>query len=231
MAFMFDASSLATQFMVLCLGASFLSLLPLHRLSRWLPAPDPATPIAVDTTLGSDIIRIQDKSQLDREQNRELDRSIDTPAESPALTPAQAAPATAPAPDIKPMAELIVDLSDRRLYWHLDDQLYKSYPIAVGQKGWETPRGIFHVLYKKKDPSWQHPIMPDRIVPPGPDNPLGAAWIGFLVNGNQQIGFHGTSDESGIGQAISHGCIRLRNADILELYEAAEVGWVVRIRS
>lgn len=248
---MFDASSLTTQFMVLCLGASALSLLPLHHLQQWLLGIDREEVLEVVAPVPSpEIIRIQDPAQQPRDvppDRLAADRSPSDRRSNPDPPPdPTAAPQTAAAlaPPAKPdtaatsaiatplaMAELIVDLSDRTLYWQIDDELYKSYPIAIGQEGWETPRGIFHVLYKKKNPSWQHPIIPNHVIPPGPDNPLGAAWIGFFVDGNQQIGFHGTSDEAAIGQAVSHGCIRLRNADILELYESVEVGWVVRVRS
>lgn len=146
-------------------------------------------------------------------------------------TQPQPTPSASPEPILKPIPELIVDLSDRRLYWYIGQQLHRSYPIAIGQEGWETPLGIFHVLYKRENPSWRHPILRDTVIPPGPDNPLGAAWIGFFVNGQQHIGFHGTPQEELLGQAVSHGCIRMRNPDILELYQAVELGWVVRVRS
>jgi hypothetical protein len=60
--------------------------------------------------------------------------------------------------------------------------------------------------------------------PPGPENPLGARWIGFWTDGNNAIGFHGTPHEHLIGQAVSHGCVRMRNTDVIELYERIRVG-------
>ncbi len=225
---MFDASSLTTQFMVLCLGASVLSLLPLHQWHQWLTGADRTANLPLPPP-SPDIIRIQDHNSPSFPPSQV--QAPSTPAADPSPTPPTHSKIATSLAMADAMAELIVDLSDRTLYWYIDNELYKSYPIAIGQAGWETPRGIFHVLYKKKNPSWQHPIIPNHIIPPGPDNPLGAAWIGFFVDGNQQIGFHGTFDETAIGQAVSHGCIRLRNADILELYESVEVGWVVRVRS
>jgi L,D-transpeptidase ErfK/SrfK len=125
--------------------------------------------------------------------------------------------------------ELIVDLSDRQLYLYQGKKLEEAYPIAIGQVGWETPKGIFQVMEMKRDPAWIHPIT-GRVVPAGEDNPLGEAWIGFWYNQGYHIGFHGTAQNAEMGQAISHGCVRLRNADILELYDRVEVGWVVTVR-
>ncbi|KKJ01371.1 L,D-transpeptidase [Prochlorothrix hollandica] len=216
-----NASSLATQVMVLCFGASLLSLLPLHSVSRWITGQSIA------------LARSEQTQPNTQPSTSNLIRIGDSP---PPLGDAAAPPAVEADPPLAqpPRAtvpELVVDLSDRRLYWQENGQVYKSYPIAVGQDGWETPVGVFHVLYTKKNPSWQHPIIRDKVVPPGPDNPLGAAWIGFFVDGKQHIGFHGTPNEDLLGQAVSHGCIRMRNQDILELYGAVEEGWVVRVRS
>ncbi|WP_448572469.1 L,D-transpeptidase, partial [Trichothermofontia sp.] len=62
------------------------------------------------------------------------------------------------------------------------------------------------------------------VIPPGPDNPLGPRWIGFWTDGKNFIGFHGTPNESLIGQAVSHGCVRMRNQDIQALYAQVEMG-------
>ncbi|MGF1478651.1 MAG: L,D-transpeptidase [Cyanophyceae cyanobacterium] len=127
-----------------------------------------------------------------------------------------------------PQAEirLVIRLSDRRVYLYSDEELTASYPIAVGKRGWETPTGVFAVRQKLKNPAWEHPWT-GEIVPPGPNNPLGAGWVGFWTDGVNSIGFHGTPDESLIGQAVSHGCVRMRNADVLALYEQVEVGTLV----
>ncbi|MEL7333315.1 MAG: L,D-transpeptidase, partial [Cyanobacteria bacterium J06560_2] len=66
-------------------------------------------------------------------------------------------------------------------------------------------------------------------IPPGPDNPLGDRWIGFWSNGEAQIGFHGTNQEELIGEAVSHGCVRMRNRDIKKLYELVEIGTPVEV--
>jgi lipoprotein-anchoring transpeptidase ErfK/SrfK len=126
--------------------------------------------------------------------------------------------------------ELVVDLSDRQLYLYQGSQLHRTYDVAIGKEDWQTPIGVFHIMHKRKNPTWQHPIS-GKIVPPGPENPLGAAWIGFWVDGGYQIGFHGTLETASIGKAISHGCLRMHNQDILELFDQVEEGWTVIVRS
>ena len=125
--------------------------------------------------------------------------------------------------------KLLVDLSDRQVYVYREEQLVSSYPIAIGQAGWETPSGSFQVLAMQRDPKWQHPIT-GEVVPAGADNPLGRRWIGFLDAGRTHIGFHGTNQEDLIGQAVSHGCIRMRNRDVLALYEQVAPGTTVNVR-
>lgn len=126
-------------------------------------------------------------------------------------------------------SRLVVDLSEAEVYVYWGEQRQASYPIAVGQPGWETPTGTFKVLQKQKNPVWQQPITGD-LIPAGSDNPLGDRWIGFWSDQRHQIGFHGTNDETLVGQAISHGCLRMRNADIQALYEQVSVGTPVIVR-
>lgn len=126
--------------------------------------------------------------------------------------------------------ELLVSLRDRKVSVYKDGAILQSYDIAVGQEDWPTPTGEFQVQRLQMFPAWQHPITGD-IVPPGPDNPLGTRWIGFWAQENWQIGFHGTNQTELIGQAVSHGCIRMRNDDIEALFDLVQVGTVVRIES
>jgi lipoprotein-anchoring transpeptidase ErfK/SrfK len=118
---------------------------------------------------------------------------------------------------------LVVKLSDRHVYLYKDDKILNQYPLAVGQDGWETPPGPHRILDKEQNPAWIHPITGVES-PPGPDNPLGKAWIGFWTDGKTEIGFHGTNQEELIGQAVSHGCLRMRNEDIEDLYAQVDVG-------
>lgn len=118
---------------------------------------------------------------------------------------------------------LVLSLSERRVRLYRDDHEVVSYPVAVGKAGWETPRGQFKIYQKVVNPTWRHPWN-GSLVGPGPDNPLGYRWAGFLDRGSEAFGFHGTTNESLIGQAVSHGCVRMRNADIEALFEQIEVG-------
>lgn len=129
----------------------------------------------------------------------------------------------------KSSATLTIDLSDRRVYLYREQQIVTSYLIAVGQTGWETPLGSFHILEMQRDPKWQHPIT-GEVIPPGSANPLGKRWIGFSHEGRAHIGFHGTNQEELIGQAVSHGCIRMRNRDVVALYDQVEPGTPVNVR-
>ena len=125
--------------------------------------------------------------------------------------------------------QLVLRLSDRRVYLFKEGLEVASYPVAVGKAGWETPQGKFEVMQKIPDPVWQHPWN-GTLVGPGPRNPLGRRWLGFASKGSNLYGFHGTIDESLIGQAVSHGCVRMRNADIEALFELVEVGTPVLVK-
>ncbi|NJR66639.1 MAG: L,D-transpeptidase [Leptolyngbyaceae cyanobacterium CRU_2_3] len=126
-------------------------------------------------------------------------------------------------------SRLIVDLSDRQVYLFQDGIQVANYEISIGQTGWETPTGDFRVVNLQTDPVWQHPFT-GQLVPPGADNPLGSRWIGFWTDGNHQIGLHGTNQADLIGQAVSHGCIRLRDSDIQTLYTQVAIGTAILIR-
>ena len=123
---------------------------------------------------------------------------------------------------------LVLNLGDRRLMVYQGNMLINSYPVAVGREGWQTPTGEFSVLQKQVNPAWEHPFT-GQVVPPGPANPLGTRWIGFWTDGTNHIGFHGTPDESLIGSAVSHGCVRMRNEDVIALYEQVEMGTPIRV--
>lgn len=122
-----------------------------------------------------------------------------------------------------------VDLSDRTVYLYRDQKLMASYRVAVGQPGWETPVGSFRIRQMVKNPVWQHPIT-DQIFPPGAVNPLGVRWIGFAADEHMKLGFHGTTGENAIGQAVSHGCLRMKNRDVTALFSQVSLGTVVTVR-
>lgn len=124
--------------------------------------------------------------------------------------------------------ELVIRLRDRKVYVYERNQVRATFPIAIGRAGWETPTGEHQILQMIKDPSWQNPFN-GTVIPAGPDNPLGTRWIGFWTDGQNYIGFHGTPNENSVGTAASHGCIRMYNRDVVQLFEMVEVGTVVRV--
>src|SRR3954451_5822321 len=112
-----------------------------------------------------------------------------------------------------------------RLYRHL--KLWHTYPIAVGRQGLETPAGLYDIQWKQTNPSWYVPNSPwagklaGRVIPPGPDDPIKARWMAF----NGGAGIHGIdpSEYGSIGQTASHGCVRMRIPDVIELYAQTPV--------
>jgi L,D-transpeptidase catalytic domain/Putative peptidoglycan binding domain len=105
-----------------------------------------------------------------------------------------------------------------RLYKNL--KLAKTYRIAVGRAGLETPAGEYTINDKQINPSWHVPLsswagaLAGRIIPPGPDDPIKSRWLGFFDG----AGIHGTVDTWSIGTAASHGCIRMTIPDVEDLY-------------
>ncbi|KYC36416.1 hypothetical protein WA1_42685 [Scytonema hofmannii PCC 7110] len=124
---------------------------------------------------------------------------------------------------------LKISLRQRQVSIYQGKNLMKSYPIAVGRRGWETPVGSFRVRDMLVNPTWIHPKTGKAI--PGGDakNPLGNYWIGFWTNGKDWVGFHGTPNPESVGTAASHGCIRMYNQDVEELFKLVKVGTPVTV--
>ena len=126
---------------------------------------------------------------------------------------------------------VIVDRSSFKLTVYRSLKPEKTYRIAVGQVGLETPAGLYHVQNKAVNPAWHVPNSDwagedaGKVIPPGPDNPIKARWMG-IYNG---AGIHGTDAVSSLGTAASHGCIRMAIPDVVELYEKIGVGTPVYI--
>lgn len=104
-----------------------------------------------------------------------------------------------------------------------------AVPVITGA-GYATPRGTFHVEFKEKCPPWYHPEL-GQAGPCAANNPLGRRWIQFNT---ASYGVHGNSDESLFNlpdneRRLSHGCVRMRNADVERLYEFVGVGDKIEI--
>jgi lipoprotein-anchoring transpeptidase ErfK/SrfK len=124
-----------------------------------------------------------------------------------------------------------VDRSRFQLRVYEDLQLARTYPIAVGQVGLETPAGLYHIQNMAVNPAWTVPnsawagSLAGTVVPPGPGNPLQARWLGIFDG----AGIHGTNDIASLGTAASHGCIRMSVPDVIDLYDRVDVGTPIYI--
>ncbi|WP_199247561.1 L,D-transpeptidase [[Phormidium] sp. ETS-05] len=128
------------------------------------------------------------------------------------------------------LERLEVSLSRRTVTLHLGLAQPKIYPVAIGKSGWETPTGNFQITQMVRNPVWINPLT-DEVIPSGDlANPLGSYWIGFWTEGWIWYGFHGTNEPESIGKAITHGCLRMYNKDVEELFSQVSLGTVVTIR-
>jgi L,D-transpeptidase ErfK/SrfK len=141
-----------------------------------------------------------------------------------------------------PREGLVVNLAALRVFYFPkrqpgELQTVITHPIGIGKVGWTTPEGVTKVVSKRKDPTWTPPAsvrkehaehgdpLP-RVVPAGPDNPLGAfamnlGWPGYLV--------HGTNKPYGVGMRSSHGCMRFYPEDIVLLFKEIAIGTRVHV--
>lgn len=111
---------------------------------------------------------------------------------------------------------IIINLPSYMLGYYENNKLIHEYPIAIGKMSTPTPCGVYTIQDKEINPCWYPPNKIGHIVPSGPDNPLGYRWIGFKSN----YGIHGTNAPWSIGSAVSNGCIRMKEEDVEELFDA-----------
>lgn len=127
---------------------------------------------------------------------------------------------------------ILINIPQRMLFHFSRGELLAAYPVGLGKPDWPTPEGQFRIVTRETHKSW---IVPKSIqeemrreskivqqeVPPGPDNPLGAHWLGLNLWG---YGIHGTIAPSSVYRFRSHGCIRLHPDDIAELFDKLKIG-------
>ena len=118
---------------------------------------------------------------------------------------------------------IVVSIPDCKLALLDGGQVVKLYRTAVGAPVSPSPTGTFQIVTRLTHPTYYHP---GKVVGPGKDNPLGPRWLGLSRKG---FGIHGTNEPRSIGRAASHGCIRLMNSDIVDLFERVEVGDTVEL--
>lgn len=131
---------------------------------------------------------------------------------------------------------ITINLAELRLYYlkgGADPTSSRIYPIAAGRDGWRTPTGSFRIITKVEDPIWRVPesILEKeknqaKFVQPGPENPLGAYWLGLSADG---YGIHSTNQPYGVGRWVSHGCIRMYPQYIKALFSRVGPGTPVEI--
>lgn len=130
-----------------------------------------------------------------------------------------------------PRDGIIINIAEMRLYFYPknkqgEPQQVVTHPLGIGREGWATPLGKARITQKVKDPTWtppesirkEHAEMGDplpRVVPAGPDNPLGAYAMRLSM---PSYLLHGTNKPYGVGLRVSHGCIRLYPEDIEHLF-------------
>ena len=171
-------------------------------------------------------------------------RATVAPPASPSAPPATAPSPAATGPATPLDRALILDRQRRLLSLLENGRLVRRFPVAVGMPGWETPVGRFQVLNKTENPVWEHPEKGTH-TPAGPANPLGSRWIGFHqdclgrrgwdgehmldVKGCVVAGFHGTPHRWTVGQALSHGCVRLYEEHVRQVFDFVSIGTPVTV--
>jgi lipoprotein-anchoring transpeptidase ErfK/SrfK len=126
---------------------------------------------------------------------------------------------------------ITVDRSTFRLRLWKRLKLVKTYTIAVGRAGLETPAGVYTINDKQVNPSWHVPDsawagdLAGKVIAPGPQDPIKARWMGIYAG----AGIHGTDEIDSLGSAASHGCIRMAIPDVIDLYDRTPLGTTVYI--
>lgn len=122
---------------------------------------------------------------------------------------------------------LLLRIGENKLYLYDDGEIIRTYTVATGQPSYPTPTGTYEITEKRYLPTWVNPApdgwgasMPASI-PPGPGNPLGLRALNWSA---PAIRFHGTSATYSLGYNASHGCVRMSNTDVIELYDLVDVG-------
>jgi L,D-transpeptidase ErfK/SrfK len=128
--------------------------------------------------------------------------------------------------------QLVINVAELRLYYfEKASGTVQTNPIGIGDEGWETPLGTFHITEKRPNPTWYIPQSLQAkygmaAMPPGPENPLGDFMMKFSAGA---YGIHGTAMPWGVGRLVSHGCIRCYPEHIKILYPQVSIGTKLEI--
>jgi hypothetical protein len=126
---------------------------------------------------------------------------------------------------------VLVDLSARWAFYRFGSEIAAAWPVGVGKEGQATPVGQFTVGMKQERPPW-HPRGKPMVPYGDPENPLGSHWVAWKdADGRlMDVGFHGTSEEAGVGDAVSMGCVRMLNDHVAVLHDTLPVDAVVTVQ-
>lgn len=124
---------------------------------------------------------------------------------------------------------IAINRTKRILTLYNGKTVIRKYPIAIGKDSYRTPQGKFYVYLKRKNPYWTGGRNAEPIAGGSPENPLGKRWIGLSPGKGNYYGIHGNNSPYSIGQAVSKGCIRMINSDVLGLYSMVPIGTPVWI--
>ncbi len=143
-----------------------------------------------------------------------------------------------------PREGIVVNLPEHRLYYYPkprigEEPVVITYPVSIGKMDWRTPLGETRIVSKVRNPPWyppesvrkEHEERGDplpKVVPPGPDNPLGSFAMRLGVGSGSYL-IHGTNNPVAVGMAVTHGCIRMYPEDIAALFPLVPVGTKVRL--
>ncbi len=225
-----------------CLAALAFLATTAHANEFVIPSPD-ATVVGevriVEAREGDTLLDIARRHKLGFEEIKLANPGVDTwlpGAGTEVVVPTQYV-----LPDA-PREGIVVNIPEMRLYYYPEPAAGEparviTYPVSIGRGDWATPLGTTRIVRKDENPTWRPPesiraehaargdYLP-KVVPPGPDNPLGDHSLrlglpGYLI--------HGTNRSYGIGMKVTHGCLRLYPEDIEALFQATSVGTSVRL--
>jgi lipoprotein-anchoring transpeptidase ErfK/SrfK len=123
---------------------------------------------------------------------------------------------------------IVVRIDQNRLYLYDGFNVLRSFTVATAKPGFTTPDGDWKIYDKRVDPTWYNPAVDGwgadlpAVIPGGPGNPMGPRAIYITAPGLIRI--HGTTDDASIGRYASHGCIRMHNEEVIQLYDMIDVG-------
>jgi hypothetical protein len=121
-------------------------------------------------------------------------------------------------------ASALVDVSARWAFYLLGGEVVAAWEVGVGKEQGSTRPGTYTITLKQREPMWFQ-AGKDPVPFGDPQNPLGTRWLEWGLDGKgTSLGFHGTSDPSGVGGRVSQGCVRMRNGDVELLYDILPLG-------